>query len=292
MPAFDHVVLARFNVRFQGQSPPGENWLLYRWGFFREALAASVARQTVRDLTWLVFFDRSTPGWLRDEIDGLSPGLFTPVFLDEAWSLAAVQREVLTVTSADYVITTRIDSDDAIATRFIEEVQSHFAHQRAQYINLLCGVQVDRRGWVYRVDFDCNPFISYIEKLEPDAAPRTVFQSFRHGDSQYHGSVLNVVSPPRWMQVVHGGNLANNVRGPRMLPRTITQNFDHDLQFTTSINPVAFVAQWAVSIMELAASWVRRPRQLLAFVRGRRLRLQGTQVLPQLPLPQRMVSGR
>ena len=278
---FDHVILTRFSVRFPGSAPVvDDDWLFYRWAFFCDALAASVARQTVRRFEWLVFFDVETPTWLREEIDALSPGLFTPVFVS-SWSPLIAQHAVAEVSSSPYLITTRIDSDDAIARQFVADVQSHFAHQESLYINLLCGVQVERTGEVYRYDEPSNPFISYVEKRAPHGLPRTVFYSVSHGSSRMFADILNVVGPPRWMQIIHGSNIANCVRGLRARPETFEGDFDLHLPFDRRVSTKRYLRERTRSVVDLLKLWALYPHFLREFAATRRLVWAGTRVLPR-----------
>jgi len=277
---FDHILLTRFNVRFVGCEPPEDDWLRYRWGFFRDALASSVERQTVRRFQWLVFFDIDTPTWLRQEIDVLSEGLFTARFV-ASWSTRVAQHAVAEISSSPYLITTRIDSDDAIATQFIADIQSHFDRQASLYVNLMCGVQVERTGELYRYDEPSGPFISYIERRVGVEPPRTVFYSLRHGVSRTFADVLNVVGPPRWMQVIHGSNLANGVRGVRVRPEAFEGDFDLDLPFDRSVSGARYWRERTRSIFDLARLWLLYPFYAREFLTARRLRRAGTQVLPQ-----------
>lgn len=277
---FDHVVLTRFSVRFEGWPPPTDDWLEYRWVFFRDALASSAARQTVRDFHWLVFFDIDTPDWLRDEIDSLSEGLFSPRYVSE-WSVEVARRSVAEITDAPYLITTRVDSDDALATRFIADIQSHFDRQTSLYVNLMCGVQIARSGELYRYDEPSNPFISYIEKRNEFLPPRTVFFDLAHGHSRRHGDILNVVGPPRWMQIVHGTNLANGVRGLRARPEPFEADFDLELAFDRSVSTRRYRRERARSAFDLVVFWALHPRYALERAETRRLRRAGTVVLPR-----------
>ncbi|NQX10248.1 hypothetical protein HQQ80_01265 [Microbacteriaceae bacterium VKM Ac-2855] len=277
---FDHVILTRFNVRFGEYAPPNEDdWLFYRWAFFRDALAASAASQTVRDFQWLVFFDIDTPAWLRDEIDELSPGLFAPRFV-AVWSNEVAQQAVAEVAVSPYLITTRIDSDDAIATRFVADVQSRFERQTSLYINFLCGVQVERTGELYRYDEPSNPFLSYIEKRDGEQ-PRTVFRSLRHGESAWFADVLNIVGPPRWMQVIHGTNVANGVRGLRVRPEIFGAEFELDLPFDRTVSTSRYRRERVRSAFDLARLWVLHPYYFREYLHARRLRLAGTQLIPR-----------
>lgn len=196
---FVHVLLTRFSVRFANdQSAASAEWLLFRWAFFRDALASSLANQTVREFRWLVFFDDSAPDWLRDEVAELAPGLFTPVWLTTPWGLESLRVTVGKHLGAHtHLITTRVDSDDAVARLFVEEIQASFAAQDSVYVNFLSGAQVTRSGQVLRYRAPSNAFISYTERIEPDAQPHTVFRSPRHGQSQELAPVLNIVGEPR-----------------------------------------------------------------------------------------------
>lgn len=281
---FDHVILTRFSVRFEGFPPIEDDWLAYRWAFFRDALAASVARQTVRDFQWLVFFDIDTPAWLRAEIEVVGEGLFTPRYV-ATWSSRVAQAAVAEVSDTPFLITTRIDSDDAIAIQFVADVQSRFDHQESMYVNLLCGVQVERTGEVYRYDEPCGPFISYIERRVASIPPRTVFQSLSHGQSQLFADVLNVVGPPRWMQIIHGSNLANGVRGLRARPEPFEADFDIDLPFNRSVSDARYRHERLRSILDLARFWALHPAYAREYRVARRLRRAGTQVLTRLDAP-------
>lgn len=277
---FDHVIVTRFSVRFGDYPPPHDEWLRYRWAFFSDALAPAVAAQTVSDFRWLVYFDIDTPDWLREEIEEIREGLFTPVFVP-SWSDRVARHTVADIATAPYLITTRIDSDDAIATRFVADIQSRFDRQESMYINLLCGLQVERTGEIYRYDEPSNPFLSYVERREDAVLPRTVFYDLRHGQSRGHADMLSVVGPPRWMQIIHGVNLANSVRGLRVRPETYEADFQFDLPFDRTIGSGRYYRQRLRSAVDLLRLWLLYPMYAREFFATRRLRRAGTQVLPQ-----------
>ncbi|NQX29475.1 hypothetical protein HQQ81_19180 [Microbacteriaceae bacterium VKM Ac-2854] len=277
---FDHVILTRFSVRFEGSAPHDDAWLAYRWAFFCDALAASAQRQTVREFEWLVFFDIDTPAWLREQIDSVGAGLFTPRYVS-TWSSAVVQESVAELAGAPYLITTRIDSDDAIATRFVEDIQAQFDAQASLYVNLLCGVQIERTGELYRYDEPSGAFISYIEKRIEGELPRTVFFNSGHGYSRLFADILNVVGPPRWMQIIHGSNVANGVRGLRVRPEPYQADFQFDLPFDRTVTDSRYRRERLRSLVDLARFWALYPYYAREFVYAQRLRRAGTQLLPK-----------
>jgi hypothetical protein len=277
---FDHVILTRFSVRMFPDTVFTDDWLAYRWGLFRDALMASLGRQSVDTFTWLVFFDAQSPDWLRDLVAETGTGRFTPIWHDGPWVHEPIRSAVDAVTSRPYLITTRIDSDDAVSRYFVEDVQSRFAEQESQYVNLMHGVQIDRSTQLFGAHFAENGFISYIEKRIPDEPPRTVFWCMAHEESSNFAPVLNVVGPPRWMQVIHGSNVANSVRGLRARPEPFALDFDVDLPFDSQVPVPRFVAEWTASLARLLALWARHPTFALVYGRAQLLRLKGTTTVP------------
>lgn len=278
---FRHVVLTRFSVRFSAsQPPPAEDWLRYRLAFFEQTAVASMRAQSVRPDYWLVFCDAEAPGWLKQELAELGRGLFGTVWLQEPWGHGPLRRAVAHVADRPFLITTRFDSDDALGVEFVSLVQSQFEHQEAMYVNLLCGLQVDRSGQVFRFDYPQNPFISFIERI--DGIPKTVFQSFQHGKSLTYAPVRSVVSEPAWVQVIHGGNLLNSVRGPRVSPRLVQALVSMDLPYDDT-HGLRLLGQWIVSWGKLVVLWARRPWIARTYFAAWRLRARGTVTLGAQP---------
>lgn len=276
---FDHVVLTRFSVQMGMNQTFTDEWLEYRWSFFRDALLASMRSQTVPHFTWLVFFDKDSPDWLRERIEETRGNLYTPVF-SGVWTHEAIREEIVAVTTRPYLITTRIDSDDAASRFFIEDIQAQFDHQESLYVNFMRGVQVDRSLQLFHASFAENAFISYFERRVENEPPRTVFQCFPHEESSSFAPVLNVVGPVRWMQVIHGSNVANSVRGLLAYPNRIATEFDVDIAVITHIGVGRFVTEWTRSATRLIRLWIRHPTFALVYFRALALRVRGTTTVP------------
>lgn len=283
MQSFEHFVITRFSAVFASDAPPADQaWLDYRLGFFWQAGCAAMARQRgdVR-FRWLVFFDDRVDPDFRSTIEDLSEGLFEPVFTHEVWGASLVQRAIAERSSAPYLITTRLDSDDALGMRFIAEVQSHFEEQESMFINLNRGLQVDRTGSIYRFDAPSNAFISLIERRQEGVLPRTVYVDHFHTAARRHAPVKEVITGPMWIQIVHGGNLANHVRGTRVHPYHANRAIDMDLPYRTRIGMLAYAR-------EKLAWWRRYARMsggITGLIRDRAYRMQGTRVRPMLTPP-------
>lgn len=227
--------------------------------------------------SWLVFCDAGCPAWLFEEPHEIGAGLFDVVTLHEPWGRAPLSRAVAEVTDRPYLITTRLDSDDAIGIDFISQVQEQFEQQDSMYVNLLCGLQLDRSGQVFRYDYPDNPFISYIERV--DGVPRTVFQHPQHGKCRTLADVRDVVSDPMWMQVIHGGNLMNTIRGPRVAPGLVERVVKMDLDYDRQTQGAALFLQGIASWVSLMGRWARTPGHARVYLRAQRLKRKGTTVL-------------
>lgn len=256
-------------------------WLRYRLGFFIEAACAALARQAGDPpFRWLVFFDERSPAWLREEIGDLAPGLFEPVFASEIFSSSLVSMEVAARSGSPFLITTRLDSDDCVAKRFVWAVQEQFANQNLIYVDFPLGYQMDRSGAIYRYSYPFNAFISLIEERS-DAAPKTVFFNPRHGQSLTVAPVREVITTPMWMQIVHGSNLANDIRGRRVSPRRANELYDFDLPYRSKVPTPTLMRETTVQATRLIRMWVGRPFLPKQWVHATRDRIRGTHTKPR-----------
>lgn len=213
---FEHFLLTRFNVRLNwAKREPTQDWLRRRIELFERFCLPSVRGQSVQDFRWLVFFDPQSPRFLKERIERWRkyPN-FRPYFTD-AFNSNLVSQAVSEQSAAEFVITSRLDNDDAISRDFIERVQENFNGQELEFINFLFGYSF-KRGRVYRVKFTSNSFISLIEKKPSQGRIRTVLcGGIPHGQLATLGPIKNLAGAPGWMIVVHGENLSSRVWGVR-----------------------------------------------------------------------------
>jgi hypothetical protein len=281
MREFDHVVLTRFSaVHVAGQAPMPDDLLRYRLGFFREACVPSVRAQTEPDFRWLVFLDDRCPDDFRAEMEDLATGVFEPVWGHRLFWDGVFRDAVAERTDAAYLLTTRFDSDDALARDFVASVQARFSRQDGLFVNFTRGLQVDRSGRVYRYDHSSNPFLSYVEQRRPHVLPTTVFGPRGHSSVRDHGPVLEVRAAPMWLQVIHGGNLSNDVRGSRVHPRVVRERFEIDLAYDEHPGAVRLARE---KVEQQARVWLLRTRRrelAREWLGTRWSRLRGTHLQP------------
>jgi hypothetical protein len=211
-----HIVVTRFNVRTSitaGRDVTSEAWLRQRFDLFERFCLPGMLSQSVPH-QWLVWFDANTPRELRRRAESY-PGL-TPVWvdgiLDDESFLATLAAHV--PTGASHLITTRLDNDDAVATTFLKSIQKSWHGEDDVFINFPIGYQWHDRRVYYSIQ-RANPFLSHVERLrrdEPHLGIRSV-TGFNHETAGSSGALRQVWGSPVWVQVLHGDNVANEMKG-------------------------------------------------------------------------------
>lgn len=281
---FDHLVLTRFSaVRRPGSSPLPEEWLRYRLAFFYDACHASLTRQAAGQagFRWLVFLDDRCPDAFRHEITDLAAGAFEAVWGHDPFPVE-LDRVIAATTTAPHLITTRVDSDDAVARDFVAAIQSEFARQDRLYLNFTRGIQIDRSGAVYRRDQRSGPFLSLIEARQPGQAPATVFAT-KHQRANTVAPLREVRADPMWAQVIHGGNIRNIIAGPRIDPAVVAAHFDLDLGYRRQISLHRLLTEKARHRAWLLGDWLRHPGRFVEALDVAALRLRDTHTVPADP---------
>jgi Putative rhamnosyl transferase len=226
MSSFQHFILTRFNVPLQFDLPPGEQpvhmgidekWLTRRFDLFERVCLASVARQTELNFRWLIFMDWATPVAFKERMAALTVryGFLQPIYCSQ-FDAALVLEEIHRLESPDSIrLTTRLDNDDAIHPRLIERVQARAREQlgsrdpaRGFYISFPIGCS-EQHADFYIQRYRFNPFTSFVSSQESETH---VLSS----DHRYIADVAPVIFEycrPLWCQVIHGENVANELRG-------------------------------------------------------------------------------
>jgi len=207
---FHQFLLTRFSVRIRGERFQERAWLEKRFELFERFCFPSVAGQSTQCFDWFVFFDSSLPEDLQARVESWARfPAFHAVFVTGRFDGGLVCRVLREFgVSGEYVITSRVDNDDALATRFMETVQSSFHRQAFEFVNQPCGYFWDgSRAWAVRNH--SNAFISLVERAD---GFRTVL-SFNHARALDAGPIRQAGSMPGWLAVLHGDNLANSPRG-------------------------------------------------------------------------------
>ncbi len=256
MQPFTHIVLTRFNVRVNysasrmGLDP---NWLAHRFQLFDRFCYPSMRAQLNQNFKWLVFFDSETPTEFKQKITNYSEWHnFMPVYVDREFTHELNRATVFAHLSqeSEFLITTRLDNDDAVSKDFIEVIQSKFQRQSLEFLNLTNGY-VWSDGKLYSFKYLKNPFMSLIEQIQersPDGF-KTILCG-EHTQLAEIGAIKQVKTTPTWLQVVHGKNVSNRIRGVRAPVQKLGDRFVIDRQDIPLSDPL--LSYWIDRSLTLA----------------------------------------
>lgn len=222
-----HVILTRFNIASPGREVAIRNspgWLDRRFGLFEQFCLPSIAGQTERNFHWLIYFDKDTPAEFRERIERDRQIFnFTPRYV-AMFDKAMIAEDVRALASPgeQLIVTTRLDNDDALSNDFVARVQATAADASAQTVlNFTQGIAM-RKGRLYTAADHSNPFTSLVER---DLASVETIWAKAHHELGEKWTIKQVPGRPVWLQVVHGENVANRIKGRLVSQVDVIQAF-------------------------------------------------------------------
>jgi hypothetical protein len=205
--------------------------LWYRLGFFYDACLPSVSGQRDAEFTWLVWFDDRCEPDVREEVERISAGVFTPVWGHRLFDAESVAEAVAARTHSPYLITTIVDWDEAMARNCLATVRAESAHLDRLLVVFPEGVMVDRTGGVFAAHDDRGSLRSLIEVRVNGSLPTTVV-----GVTDQDEIPQRRISEPMWIDVVHEVGRAELITTRRLDPAIIDELFDVDLAYDRTLS--------------------------------------------------------
>ncbi len=233
--AVPHVLMTRFNLATPGREAAIRNkpdWLATRFRLFEEFCLPSVAEQTTKAFTWIIYFDKDTPQAFKDRVTDLQERVpfhayYTGLFPASGWpqSLTEVLGAQLGALPP-MVLTSRLDNDDALARDYMARTAQAAVGQVAAPRTgiVITNGYIRSATSAYRISHPCNAFASWLERVDQPGGPLTAM-GISHIDAADFGPLVQVPGPGGWLQVVHGGNVSNKVRGVRVGPDALAAHF-------------------------------------------------------------------
>lgn len=221
-----HVLLTRYNLPSAGAEAfirARDDWLRHRTALFDRFTVPSVRAQTAPNVHWIVYLDPDSPRWLLHHMERLRlEGTLTPV-LRRTVSSADVGSDIRDATGLKrgLVVTSNLDNDDGLANTFSERIQDAAAGATERTALYLATGLIRHDNRLFLRHDRQNAFCGVVEELENAATCWTDWHNRLHR----HMRVLRVNGPPAWLQVVHGNNVSNRVRGRRVSPRPYEHSF-------------------------------------------------------------------
>jgi hypothetical protein len=237
-----NIVIVRFSVRMSsdwliqayGEEANRAGWIAKRAGLFRETLYRSLKSQTVPPRIVLLLMDEGDRDAYKLYLD-FDPALIKPLFVKWGNHLGPMTEAIAQIAQENIALS-RIDSDDMVAQSYFESINFAIARTQAQR----CSFEyvMAPRGYRFNGDLvqECyyygSPFL-------------TQFISRYHGEDIYgfqHEWVVEkkfvVSNRARWMQIVHGNNIANSLTSKIVPKDQLTAQ-----SVATPKNPVFLAAQ-------------------------------------------------
>lgn len=220
-----HVILTRFNMATGGREVAfrsNPDWLARRFELFERYCLPSIAAQTFQDFEWIIFFDQASPDWVWDRIASLQKIRHfhvnaEPLFDALGWG-NATRRVLGEAPGPRLLVTSNLDNDDALAPDYMQRlnaaVRRNMTRQTPFAINFLNGI-IAADGHVYRIRHRRCAFTNVVEPYGPDALTCNVYQ---HMFLHRHMPVVQEDGGSAWIQIVHGTNVSNKIRGRLFSP--------------------------------------------------------------------------
>ena len=235
-----HFIITRFNLRGNEDTPSSakmidQAYLAQRLELFERFCLPTVRSQTEQDFKWLVLFADETPEPVKARVAKYAadwPNL-VPVYLPRGTGSVGplVVRPYLDG-SPQTLITTRLDNDDGLARDYVAKVQRHGATQERLVLQFPAGY-VWHEDRIYLDRQEHNAFTTLVEPLpQGDASEFNTIYKGSHSDIERLGRLINVDDEPAWLQVIHGTNLENYVRGSRQRIDRLQRHFAVEMPAT------------------------------------------------------------
>lgn len=240
-------LLTRFNVPIHQR--PGTNldpdWLTHRLNLFRRYCLPSVQQQIWKDFRWLIAVDdRTPPPVLKELLSCELPALCNLILIrpNEEFQqrLRSAMALMLPNGAANYVISTRMDNDDAIMPGYLGLVRK--AAMLMVERNPVAPAFVDApKGHTYEVERDVFRPRSYVEHATALSPFLSLVEPFKErlwtafcGD---HGHLREKfpkwpvfqLDTAQWVQVLHGRNVANAIGAGEPYMRSTGEAFKRSL---------------------------------------------------------------
>lgn len=203
----------KWNKMLNNEGIDKKKWIKRRISLFEKYCLPSVLNQTNEKFKWIICISPKTDRNNREFLKGVKANSGGIKIL-EVTHLSTLTKKLEEFIQndmqgkKDYVITSRLDNDDAVIKTYIDKVQKEFQEQEFGKVRFSRGYQL-LSGKDYRVKevvFPNGPFINLIEETKSGIS--TVYKK-SHNEWDQEG-VKNIDKEPRWVQVIHKDNLRND----------------------------------------------------------------------------------
>lgn len=216
-----HYILTRYNVASPGRWEEirlRPNWLEKRYELFRDYCLPGIASQTRKDFEWILFFDTQTPADYIARMEELQVHFPFRIQKTDMFEMSDLCAQFMQEkTEAEWLLTTRLDSDDVLASDFVERLRRHTTPETKQNINFPNGFILSIKNDKLALYRDRDMSGPYASLMEPYSDEIQTIWGRHHRQIDEMAPVIQADENPAWLQVVHEDNISNHVRGVRVL---------------------------------------------------------------------------
>lgn len=218
-------LLTRFNLNLfpkdkDGLSTRTEEWLTDRCGLFEKYCFPSVFNQSYKEFIWIVLFDDNTPDQYKDRIASYQDKMknFLPVYFssEEARNHKRLVNRVITdyKDESPYLITARVDNDDALHRDFIKNVAllKDKGKDSIHFFSFGNGLQYYvNSNLAIKLQYVKNHFLVSVSNHYDKDHVRNILE-FLHPSIADYGVPFTCIktTEPMWVEVVHQHNVNND----------------------------------------------------------------------------------
>jgi hypothetical protein len=198
----------------KGIATQTDEWLENRIELFEKYTLPSVLRQTDKNFIWVIRCSKKTP-------DILFKYLGMGVHIEICYTnFTDFLKSYINKHPAEYIITSRLDSDDWLIRTYVAEIKKNFTGE----IGILDvdGFQFDSVKKSFYIGKyssppswfagKVSPFLSLVERVTDNQYPLSVYFA-DHLDMGKHFKVLKKIELKLYAQVIHDNNLSNEIIG-------------------------------------------------------------------------------
>lgn len=230
-----HFILTRFNETYFAINNLNPNisindeWLANRIKIFKSITVPSVYAQTDKEFTWIVKCNPKTPTWVRKELEGEylvcydefdfnikeDPSPAAPIY-PKIW-----QKIIRQMTTDKEIITTALDSDDAIANDHINLVKNFI--KPLMFFDFNRGLIKNKEGLFLHYKPMTSQFYSFMDYN----TLHTVYHKTHHVNE----NIIKNQIEWGWLQNNHSNNVLNGslicktgiIKGKKTYPLKATE---------------------------------------------------------------------
>jgi hypothetical protein len=255
---FTHFLITRYNIQLDkwesdihGQPTLQDDWMKHRFELFSTYCFPSVVAQREKKFFWLIYLETSTPSLHLQQIQALVdvyPFIHLRLVNGYFGCKEAIDEE-LKHAHTPFVITSRVDNDDALGVDYIRNVQAQFVARDKTMINLLQGYSYIPGDHVATrlSHMERNSFSSFIEEHRVQGGHISV-RGFPHGDPPPGTQIIDVDTPGSWLKIFHERNVSSTPFGYPVFTGQFAKHYGIDKRYLTLdfISTLRYSLRWAM----------------------------------------------